>query len=741
VSHDIALPGTGIFPAAQEGSLDVAVGSVQIARPRDWLDHPALALGAGAMATAVVLALDAVVPHSGNWPVATLTLTANAPGVVAMLLMARRPGSQVLLYRPLALALAVAGMGLATLDLTRAFGSEATWLVANVLFMTALSIAMAVLAPAFYRRLDRRAAASALLDGGIMLVAGTTVLVTMWRTGTEAPRGPDGYLVPAMAAGLFASAGMAAVAGLGMKAEPKLRGIWAGLLGVLILGVAWIAWVDRMLVGLERDRMANVLFAAGILVVSYGWVTWSDAMGEGRLYSRLAGSLADWLPVAAILACVGVAAVPHGRIGEFDPAPVGTAAVIGLTIARQRLLVVSERWIARRLASEMQERAQAMLSLARLEQADTLEDTADRICLEALRLESIDSAYVYAFGPSGAVVPLALRGATQPDETPGQPIAARRAQHIRSLAVEGAWVDPQAEGAIAEGVALAEAFAPMRWDDQVVGVVGVGTARSENAEGLRDRLSTLTEFGVVASALMGPALVAEWRAADIRALLTQVIDNHAFRPVFQPVVVLRSSEIVGYEALTRFADGTRPDKRFLDAHVAGMSVRLEMACVMDQLEAATWLPQGTWVSLNISPALASAVVPLVASLERADRDVVLEITEHVEVDDYQKLVSALELIRGRARLAVDDAGAGYAGLRHILELRPHFVKLDVSLVRNIDTDAARQAMVAGMAHFARDSGCELIAEGIETEGEREQLVRLGVRLGQGYLFGKPAPVS
>ena len=89
---------------------------------------------------------------------------------------------------------------------------------------------------------------------------------------------------------------------------------------------------------------------------------------------------------------------------------------------------------------------------------------------------------------------------------------------------------------------------------------------------------------------------------------------------------------------------------------------------------------------------------------------------------------------------MDDAGAGYAGLRHILELRPHFVKLDISLVRNVDTDPARQAMVAGMDHFARNAGCELIAEGIESEDELTQLIHLGITLGQGYLFGKPCPV-
>jgi hypothetical protein len=112
-----------------------------------------------------------------------------------MLLMARRSDAQILLYRPLAMSLALAGLGLVTLDMTPSFGSEATWLVANVLFAFALAIAMAVLSPAFYRRMDRRAAASAVLDGGIMLLAGTTVLITAWRTGTESPAGADGYLV------------------------------------------------------------------------------------------------------------------------------------------------------------------------------------------------------------------------------------------------------------------------------------------------------------------------------------------------------------------------------------------------------------------------------------------------------------------------------------------------------------------------------------------------------------------
>ena len=100
---------------------------------------------------------------------------------------------------------------------------------------------------------------------------------------------------------------------------------------------------------------------------------------------------------------------------------------------------------------------------------------------------------------------------------------------------------------------------------------------------------------------------------------------------------------------------------------------------------------------------------------------------------------ALAALRGDIRLAADDAGAGYAGLRHILELRPHFVKLDIVLVRSLDTDPARRAMVGSMTMFARDTGCSLIAEGIETEGEMTTLLALGVGFGQGYLLGRPSP--
>jgi EAL domain-containing protein (putative c-di-GMP-specific phosphodiesterase class I) len=93
------------------------------------------------------------------------------------------------------------------------------------------------------------------------------------------------------------------------------------------------------------------------------------------------------------------------------------------------------------------------------------------------------------------------------------------------------------------------------------------------------------------------------------------------------------------------------------------------------------------------------------------------------------------------RLSVDDAGSGFASLRHILRLEPDFIKLDRSWVHGVDTDPARQAMIAGLRHFADQTGAQLIAEGIERDEERAALITLDVDLGQGYLLGRPAPVE
>ena len=107
------------------------------------------------------------------------------------------------------------------------------------------------------------------------------------------------------------------------------------------------------------------------------------------------------------------------------------------------------------------------------------------------------------------------------------------------------------------------------------------------------------------------------------------------------------------------------------------------------------------------------------------------------IDDYAALRLELVGLGPNVRLAVDDAGAGYASLRHILELAPSFVKLDIGLIRGIDADPARQALIAGMGYFAVKRNLRLIAEGIETAAELKALRQLGINYGQGFLLGRP----
>jgi EAL domain-containing protein (putative c-di-GMP-specific phosphodiesterase class I) len=242
-------------------------------------------------------------------------------------------------------------------------------------------------------------------------------------------------------------------------------------------------------------------------------------------------------------------------------------------------------------------------------------------------------------------------------------------------------------------------------------------------------------------ALIGPEIVVRQRHGALRGRLQDILMERAFHPVYQPVVDLVTSEVVGYEALTRFRDGRRPDRWFADATAVGLGMELEIECVREALNGARALPGDSWLSLNVSPALVLERGLIRDLLRGASRSVVLEVTEHVPIEDYGVFRTAVLDLGPELRFAVDDAGAGFASFRHIIELRPDFVKLDIGLVHEIQHDSARQAFVAGMVYFALKSGCALVAEGIETNAEEETLRGLGVDFGQGYLMGRPAPID
>jgi diguanylate cyclase (GGDEF)-like protein len=210
--------------------------------------------------------------------------------------------------------------------------------------------------------------------------------------------------------------------------------------------------------------------------------------------------------------------------------------------------------------------------------------------------------------------------------------------------------------------------------------------------------------------------------------------------VFQPLVALATGQVSGYEALTRFK---QPPKRFPDQwfHLAarvGLGAALEAHAVKKALEV-PGRPKGTYLSLNLSPSTLRA--PEVQKALPYDLSgLVIEITEHELAADEVTLAVDLADMRARgARVAVDDAGAGYAGLQQLMRVAPDLIKLDRSLVQNINEDTAKQALVESFVRFGRRTGAQVVAEGIETEEELRVLADLDVTYGQGYFLAKPGP--
>jgi EAL domain-containing protein (putative c-di-GMP-specific phosphodiesterase class I) len=637
--------------------------------------------------------------------------------------------------------------------LHRSFGPLSA--ISDVCYGVGVGLAVATLMATVYRRLEFDARQAVMLDALIIMAAAMTLVFANWLHQGFLPGSQVGDLfadptahlfVPLVSALFFSSAAVVLVAALWLRVKPEGRGVWAVALGIVLLAVAWNGWIGRFLSGApDGIESMDLIFPAGALMAGYGGLTWSLHSDGGERYEKLAREVSDWLPMVAVVTCAILDVMPRSRPLEIDPIAVGTCTVVFLVVARQRILQGRERTASERLTSAMSERAATTVSLARLEAGETIEVTAGRICAEALRIDGIDTAVLFAFGPGG-VVPIAQSGPSCRPVAIGEPLPKNSGLELQEHAEFGLWLeswtgrvarDEFDEATIASGL-RAEALAPLMWNNETIGVLSMGAISVANAQRLADRLATLTEFSVMSAAVLGPKLSERWSRDVLRAEVQNVIDTHAFKPVFQPVVDLVTGACVGFEALTRFADGTRPDLRFMAADKVGMMVELEKACLDEQVIQARRLPEGCFVSLNVSPALATMLDPLMRVITATDRAVVLEVTEHVEIEDYPSLMAALDQVRPYAMLAVDDAGAGYAGLHHILELRPQYVKLDISLVRNIDNDPARQAMVTGMARFAENVGCSLIAEGIETENELTALRLLNIQYGQGYFLARPA---
>jgi EAL domain-containing protein (putative c-di-GMP-specific phosphodiesterase class I)/putative methionine-R-sulfoxide reductase with GAF domain len=290
--------------------------------------------------------------------------------------------------------------------------------------------------------------------------------------------------------------------------------------------------------------------------------------------------------------------------------------------------------------------------------------------------------------------------------------------------------------------------APLPFDGRVIAVLKVVSQRT-NAYGARD----VRALGHL-NAIMGLALgQARWHVEaeaarrgggnrageEVRARVEATLATHAFRIAYQPVVRLTDGETVGFEALARFERSTEPpDWWFQAAASVGLAVELEIAVAREALRTLPALSASHYIAVNVSPAtLANERLQELCGRHDARR-IVVELTEHTRVDDYNALLTQVAALRGQGvRIAVDDAGAGFSTLRHVLHIEPELIKLDQSITAGIERKPGHQNLIAAMQTFAQGTAACLVAEGIESPDARDALLRLEVPYGQGFYFGKP----
>jgi EAL domain-containing protein (putative c-di-GMP-specific phosphodiesterase class I)/CheY-like chemotaxis protein len=275
--------------------------------------------------------------------------------------------------------------------------------------------------------------------------------------------------------------------------------------------------------------------------------------------------------------------------------------------------------------------------------------------------------------------------------------------------------------------------------DEIIDAVN-RTARGESA------LSRAVTGGVVGelSAHLADAERRDRRLQDIADRVERVLSDGLLSTVFQPICDLHAGGAVGFEALARFHTEPvqGPDIWFAEAGEVGLLLELELAAVRTALIAVPALSPEVFLAVNVSPSTlcTSDLLELIRHSDVGDR-LVVEATEHAPIEDYDAVGRALSSLRALGvRLAVDDAGAGFASLRHIVRLAPEFIKIDGALIRQVDADRGQRALTKALIAFAGETEATIVAEGLETDDQVAALRELGVTLGQGYRLGRPAPI-
>lgn len=267
--------------------------------------------------------------------------------------------------------------------------------------------------------------------------------------------------------------------------------------------------------------------------------------------------------------------------------------------------------------------------------------------------------------------------------------------------------------------------------EELLSAIDGGTAAAPDRPGISAFVANVLHPGVV---------------DDIEAAkrVEGVLGAGAFTMAYQPIVDVDDGTVIIAEALARFSPKPyrSPDVWFAEAWRADLGADLELAAVGAALADLRHLPAGCDLAVNISPPVVTRP-QLRHLLESVDpRRVVVELTEHDAIEDYHRVRTTLATLRELGvRLAVDDTGAGFASLSHIIKLAPDLIKLDYELIHGIAADPVRRSLATAIVSFAADIGASIVAEGIETADELDVVRTLGIPYGQGYLLGRPGAID
>ena len=425
-------------------------------------------------------------------------------------------------------------------------------------------------------------------------------------------------------------------------------------------------------------------------VLSIGWILFSDRFTEFIPDRSVAQQVQSIKGVSFVLA---------------------TTVLMFALISRYRRRILKA---AAERAAERERRAGIDRLLDALRPVDTPEGTMRAITEALAQLPDVKFA-AYLLADRGRFTAMSV-----------EPPLAASWRFARSVAVSlESGDDPPSEHA---------ALTPVLHEGEVIGML-VATTRhpvppDEHAEGM-------TQIARASGAWLGPVVTAtrnrERRRADLMRTASDLF------AVFQPIVDLETGRPVGYESLTRFQDGVSPAARFAEAVALGIGPDLEELAIRRALSDASGFPADSWLAINVSASLLLEEGRLGRLLVGVNRLIVVELTEQEAIVDYEAIRHAIDGLGPNVSLAIDDIGEAFSGLRHLVELRPAFGKLDLALVRDIDADPPRQALVAALHHYMIQTGAQLIAEGVESDAERQMLRSLGIRLAQGFLFGRPSP--